>query len=100
MSYHPIGLAKDPPAKYKCDTESAVIGEGEFTFARARQALSEWRHFELGWVELYPRRASIEPGTVVAVLVHHFGLWSLNGCRIVYSVGDKQSSCGFAYGTL
>jgi uncharacterized protein (UPF0548 family) len=34
------------------------------------------------------------------VLVHHLGLWSLNGCRIVYSVGDGESSFGFAYGTL
>jgi uncharacterized protein (UPF0548 family) len=34
------------------------------------------------------------------VLVEHLGFWSLNGCRIVYSVGDGQTSFGFAYGTL
>jgi uncharacterized protein (UPF0548 family) len=34
------------------------------------------------------------------VLIHHAGLWSLNGCRVVYSVGDGEVSTGFAYGTL
>lgn len=56
----------------------------------------------MGWVELFPRVAAIEPGTVVAVLVHHLGFWSLNACRVVYGVGDRHSgsSFGFAYGTL
>ena len=56
----------------------------------------------MGWVELFPRGASIEPGTDVAVLVHHLGFWSLNGCRVVYGIGDMQSGTnfGFAYGTL
>jgi uncharacterized protein (UPF0548 family) len=78
----------------------AVIGKGEADFARAQRALKQWRQFELGWVELFPRGAPTEAGTVVAVVVHHLGLWSLNGCRIVYSVGDGLSSFGLAYGTL
>ena len=101
LSYQSIGIAKqNTPAGFKVDSESSVIGQGEAVFERSRRALSEWRHFDLGWVDLHPRRASTEPGTVVAVLVHHAGLWSLNGCRIVYSVGDGESSFGFAYGTL
>jgi uncharacterized protein (UPF0548 family) len=56
----------------------------------------------MGWVELFPAGAAIEPGTNVAVLVRHLGFWSLNGCRVVYGVGDREreSSFGFAYGTL
>ena len=55
----------------------------------------------MGWVELFPRGASTEPGTVVAVLVRHPGFWSLNGCRVVYKFGDEDvSRFGFAYGTL
>ena len=100
LSYHPPGIAKDGSAGFRFDNASAVIGKGEAAFARAQQALREWRQFDLGWVELFPRDASTMPGTVVAVLVHHPGLWSLNGCRIVYSVGDERSSFGFAYGTL
>jgi uncharacterized protein (UPF0548 family) len=38
----------------------------------------------------------------VAVLIRHLGFWSLNGCRVVYSVGglDDVARFGFAYGTL
>jgi uncharacterized protein (UPF0548 family) len=102
LSYDPVGIARQSPGGFNADLASAVIGHGQRTFERAKNALAQWRHYEMGWVELFPRRASIEPGTVVAVLVRHLGFWSLNGCRVVYGVGDRQtgSSFGFAYGTL
>ena len=102
LSYDPVGIARQRPVGFNADLASAVIGHGQQTFERAKNALAQWRHYEMGWVELFPRGASIEPGTVVAVLVRHMGLWSLNSCRVVYGVGDRQtgSSFGFAYGTL
>ena len=100
LSYNPVGIAREGGAGFRFDTANAVVGKGKAAFARAQQALRDWRQFELGWVELLPRAAPTATGTVVAVAVHHLGLWSLNGCRIVYSVGDGQSSFGFAYGTL
>jgi uncharacterized protein (UPF0548 family) len=102
LSYDPVGIARQAPAGFNADLATAVIGHGQQTFERAKNALAQWRHYEMGWVELFPRGASIEPGTVVAVLVRHLGFWSLNGCRVVYGVGDRQtgSSFGFAYGTL
>jgi uncharacterized protein (UPF0548 family) len=101
LSYRPVGLAKESPPGFNADVASAVVGHGADVFARAQRALTEWRHFELGWVELFPRAASTEPGTVVAVLVHHLGLWSLNGCRVVYGLGEEDAwQFGFAYGTL
>jgi uncharacterized protein (UPF0548 family) len=41
-------------------------------------------------------------GTDVAVLVHHFGFYSLNAARIVYVVDEDGPTArfGFAYGTL
>ena len=101
LSYRPVGLAKESPEAFNVDAASAIVGHGADAFARAKRALTEWRHFELGWVELFPRFAPIEPGTVVAVLVRHLGFWSLNGCRVVYKFGDGDASqFGFAYGTL
>jgi len=102
LSYDPVGIARQSPVGFNADLASAVIGHGQQTFERAKNALAQWRHYEMGWVELFPHGASIEPGTVVAVLVRHLGLWSLNACRVVYGVGDRQtgSSFGFAYGTL
>src|SRR6266853_832028 len=102
LSYDPIGIAKESPRGFKVDEASGVIGRGEEAFARAKIALAEWRHFDFGWVELFPRGAAIDPGSVVAVLVNHLGFWSLNGCRVVYTLGDRQTGprFGFAYGTL
>jgi uncharacterized protein (UPF0548 family) len=102
LSYDPVGIAKESPRGFKVDEASGVIGHGEPAFRRAKLALAEWRHFDFGWVELFPRGAAIEPGSVVAVLVHHLGFWSLNGCRVVYTPGDRRTgaSFGFAYGTL
>ena len=101
LSYSPVGLAKESPSGFNIDVASAIVGHGADVFARAKRALSEWRHFELGWVELFPHGTSTEPGTVVAVLARHLGLWSLNGCRVVYGLGDEDVwQFGFAYGTL
>jgi uncharacterized protein (UPF0548 family) len=102
LSYAPVGIASQTPGGFNADLACAVIGRGRDTFERAKIALAGWRHYEMDWVELFPKGSAIEPGTVVAVLVHHLGFWSLNGCRVVYGVGDRQtgSSFGFAYGTL
>jgi uncharacterized protein (UPF0548 family) len=102
LSYDQIGIAKEAPAGFHVDEARAALGHGEATFERAKVALTKWRHFQLGWVELFPRDAAIEPGSVVAVLVHHLGFWSCNGCRVLYSIGDQNSNTvfGFAYGTL
>lgn len=102
LSYDPIGIAKESPPGYNSDLASAVVGQGRAAFARAKIALANWQHYEMRWAELWPGGASIEVGTNVAVLVRHLGFWSLNGCRVVYSIGDRENETnfGFAYGTL
>jgi uncharacterized protein (UPF0548 family) len=102
LSYEPVGIARESPPGFDADLSSAVIGRGRATFERAKIALRAWRHYEMGWVELLPAGAATDPGTNVAVLVRHLGFWSLNGCRVVYGIGDSESesSFGFAYGTL
>ncbi len=101
-SYAPIGIAEQVPSDFNFDQASGTVGRGREAFERAKRALTEWRHFDLGWVELFPRGAAIEPGSVVAVLVRHLAFWSLNGCRVVYTLGDRRTApgFGFAYGTL
>lgn len=100
LSYEPIGIAQKSPRGYKVDEANSIIGRGEDSFARAKQALMNWKQFELGWVELHPRGAPIEVGTVVGVLVRHLGFWSLNGCRVVYVMDEDEMKYGLAYGTL
>ncbi len=102
LSYEPVGIARTGADGFDLDEMTAVVGRGDAAFARAREALTRWTQFDVGWAELHPRPAPIEPGTVAAVLIRHLGFWSLNGCRVVYAVGDRTAGprFGFAYGTL
>jgi uncharacterized protein (UPF0548 family) len=102
LSYGPIGVAQQATKSFDADETNAVIGKGKADFERARAALEGWKQFDVGWAELFPKNAPIETGTVVVLLIRHLGFWSLNGCRIVYRVGEAEPDrrCGFAYGTL
>src|SRR6185503_13541656 len=101
LSYAPPGLAHTGGAGFVLDEDLATIGSGAAAFSRAVTALLEWRHFALGWVELFPSGAAVADGTVVAVAIRHYGFWSLNGCRVLYQTGERGGSTfGFAYGTL
>ena len=102
LSYAPAGLVVPQSGNQAVPEWTFVIGRGTSDFERARDTIVQWKQFELGWVEVFPRRASIATGTVVAVLIRHLGFWSLNGCRLLYRVGDDSDAMrfGFAYGTL
>jgi uncharacterized protein (UPF0548 family) len=102
LSYGPAGILNLDSARGNIDQAAVAIGHGEADFERARAALLAWKQFDIGWVETFPPQALLAVGTVVAVLIRHFGFWSLNGCRVVYCTGDDgdDSRFGFAYGTL
>ena len=102
LSYGTAGILAHPPSAARLDEQTVTIGRGPADFERARAALAAWTHVELGWLEVFPKHAPIEPGTRVAVLIRHLGFWSLNGARVVSDIGDTGdgTSFGFAYGTL
>jgi uncharacterized protein (UPF0548 family) len=58
--------------------------------------------FDMPWIQLCWPDAAIEESATVAVLLSHFGFWSLNASRIVYVIDENGSDkkFGFAYGTL
>lgn len=103
FSYREVGQSrKGGPPGYQLDHNRVQIGEGRAAFARAVEALRSWKMFDLGWAAAYPAGAPIAPGTTVALRFRHFGFWSLNACRIVYTIDDEGPIVrfGFAYGTL
>jgi len=106
FSYAEVGATRGaPPPGYTVDHNRVRLGAGGAAFARARAALRAWRMTSLGWSDVHPAGAPADPGTVVAVVVRHYGFWSLNACRIVYAVDedgarDGVRRSGFAYGTL
>jgi uncharacterized protein (UPF0548 family) len=102
LSYSPVGIAAHGARAGRLDEQVVAIGNGAAAFEHARAALEQWQQFDLGWVELFPRTRSIEVGTVVAVLIRHVGMWSLNGARVVYHAETTpgRDTFGYAYGTL
>jgi uncharacterized protein (UPF0548 family) len=103
FSYVGVGKSRgQPPADYAVIHSRIDLGQGPATFARAVEALRRWEMFRVSGVRLCWPDASIEPGTVVAILIRHFGFWSLNFCRVVYVLDEDEPirRWGFAYGTL
>lgn len=101
FSYEEVGATREgtSPKGYVVDGYRVKLGEGPEAYERAKEALRGWRQFDLGWVRLLPPEASIEVGTTVGVLAHHYGFWSLNTARVVYLV-EEAERYGFGYGTL
>jgi uncharacterized protein (UPF0548 family) len=90
------------PEGYNVDHNRIMLGEGRETFAKAVQAVKDWKMFEMDWVEITPKELPIVEGSSVAIIVRHFGVWSLNAARIVYVIDERGAldRFGFAYGTL
>jgi uncharacterized protein (UPF0548 family) len=101
FSYDEPGLTRDSaPAGYKVDHNRVVLGAGRDVFESSRRAIADWAMFDIDWLRLCPSRAEVAPGTLVAVLIHHVGFWSLNPARIVYVIDGDDHRFGFAYGTV
>jgi uncharacterized protein (UPF0548 family) len=104
FSYSEVGLSRNGavPAGYVGDHNRIQLGSGAETFERAKGAVRQWKMFAMPWVQLCWPDAPIKPDTNVAILISHFGFWSLNAARVVY-FQDEHGACekyGFAYGTL
>ena len=100
FSYSAVGATEaKAPAGYKILHHRMSLGSGLDGFRAAQTAVTNWKMFDLPWVELYPARPNVEVGATVAVVMRHLGFWSVNISRIVYLV-DEKTRYGFAYGTL
>jgi uncharacterized protein (UPF0548 family) len=93
-----LSYSKASPG-YTVDHNRIQLGHGCAVFSRAMDAIRQWKMFEMDWLSLCFPETPIEVGATVAVLISHFGFWSLNACRIVYLI-EEPNKYGFAYGTL
>ncbi len=104
FSYPEVGASREgAPPGYPVNQLRGRLGVGPETFARAVEALRGWKMYETGWTKLCWPDAPITAGTVVGILGRHFGVWSLNACRIAYTIeeeGPPLERYGFAFGTL
>lgn len=101
-SYNDLGATQkaEPPAGFAdSDHNRILIGKGDADWERARQAVRDWKMFDLGWCGICWPDTPIETGRTVAMMASHLGIWSLSAARIVYTI-DEPNRFGFAYGTL
>ncbi|HZB96719.1 MAG TPA: DUF1990 domain-containing protein [Herpetosiphonaceae bacterium] len=103
FSYPEVGASRTgTPPGYPINHYRGQLGAGSQTFARSAEALRNWRMYDLPWTQLCWPDSPIAEGSVVAVLAHTFGLWSLNASRIIYVIEETGPvhRFGFAFGTL
>lgn len=105
FSYSNLGATRsdelsDPElAQYNVDQNRIRIGGGRSDWETAKTAMRSWKMFDIPWVEICRPLTPIRKGENVAILIKHFGFYSLNAARIVYTI-DEPNRFGFAYGTL
>ena len=105
LTYAEVGASRadEPPPGYGANRGRIVVGSGEATYMHATEALRRWAHYDMKWVRIIPPAPPLEVGQTVGLRVHHFGFWSLNACRIVYTFDEEDAAgrrFGFGYGTL
>jgi uncharacterized protein (UPF0548 family) len=100
FTYRPVGhLASVSPPGFNTDHTRIPLGEGIDAFNAAKQALRNWKQFDLGWLSAWPQNTPIQDDEVIANVAQFGPVSWLNACRIVYVI-DEDCWFGFAYGTL
>jgi uncharacterized protein (UPF0548 family) len=103
FSYPDVSATRgELPAGYDVLRGRVDLGQGSAIFDRAVQALRQWKMFDVPGIRLCWPDAPLETGTRVAIVVEHFGCWSLHCCKIVYVIDEDGPirRFGFGYGTL
>jgi uncharacterized protein (UPF0548 family) len=103
FSYTPVGASRtEAPSGYVLDHNRIQLGQGRADFDRAKDAIRQWKMFDIAWLELFWPDTPIAAGATVAIATSHLGFWSLHAARIVYTIeeGGALERFGFAYGTL
>lgn len=94
--------ADHTPGGFSCGHQRALLGHGQACYQRAKRALEQWRMFPPEFVDLvWP--CPLEADRIVATLFRAPGFWTVNPCRIVYTLDETntdKSRFGFAYGTI
>jgi uncharacterized protein (UPF0548 family) len=105
FSYPEVGATLEGsfPDGYNLDHNRIRLGEGTRIFERASAALSDWKMFDIGWIELLHPLGPIVPGQTILVLARTCVLYSLSATRVIAMIDDDNGHMqrwGFSYGTL
>jgi uncharacterized protein (UPF0548 family) len=105
LTYSPAGMTKDSstaPAGYITDHNRIRLGKSAKVFDQSVNALNNWQHFNLGWLNVSDIHTNIEAGMQIGLICSFAPIWLLFACRILYVINEDGpiKKCGFVYGTL
>jgi len=107
FSYPDVGATRtSPPTGWRINHMRKLVGKGRARLDALADALFSWKLLAVDGLRPFPDADRAEPGTHVAILSRHFGMWSLDFCRVIYVSNDepeedgKVRRTGFGYGTL
>lgn len=88
------------PAGFLLDCNRIRIGTGAVDFELGRQALRQWKMFELDWLRLLSPECPVEIGRVVGVVIRQLGMTMVCPARIIETIdvaAADRSRFGFIY---
>lgn len=105
FSYENVGATKNQnaPEGFPINHQRKKLGNGKKIFKKAVEAMDLWQMYALDWTQVKPENVPIKEGEIVVTMINHLGFWSLNPCRIIYLIDEKNDEFqkfGFAFGTL
>ena len=111
ISFHDVGTTKRlltdglPPPGFELSRYSRLLGQGPRCYRAACESVRSWKMFANSMTSIFGGNSDLMPGTNVVVRIRAYGLWTLNGARIVYQLDEgssdrEQKRFGFAYVAL
>ena len=58
------------------------MGKGRADYQRAKQLVSNWEQFQLGWAFVDPE-TPVKPGEGVCMSINTFGVWTINPLEVL-----------------
>jgi uncharacterized protein (UPF0548 family) len=106
-SYPHVGATRSkPPAGWRINHLRLQVGTGRRKFDAVVNALFSWKLLAIDGLQVFPSTSTLDVSTDVAIVSRHFGIWSVDFCRVIYVLRDEPEQdgkvlrTGFGYGTL
>src|SRR6478672_4301302 len=107
FSYADVGATRTtPPSGWRVNHMRNLLGRGRAVHDKAVNALFSWELLTVGSLEVFATAPRVAPKADVAIRSWHFGIWSVDFCRVIYVLNGEPEKggailrTGFGYGTL
>jgi uncharacterized protein (UPF0548 family) len=103
---HVQATRTSPPEGWWINHMRLKVGTRRADFDALVEALFSWELLAIDGLQVFSSTQTLQVGTDVAIVSRHFGIWSVDFCRVIYVLNDDPEQdgtvlrTGFGYGTL